>query len=167
MATLENGPTSEKAALIVKTPAKLTEKEKAKLLSVAKYGPDHIPPKSGVELEQFKYHYVSRVQEMSTVWGNRIGVIIFDDNKEFCVYLGDTEKQKERYQALLDLTKVPGYSLQMCLESVEQRSGEKARPVPHYDFRLVEQDPLTESERVPIAEDNSKEGGDDMVIDGK
>lgn len=180
MATLENGPTGDQLADPVKTLKKLSEKERAKLLCVAKFGPDHIPPKSGCELTIDEYHYVSRVQEMSTVWGNRIGVIIYLDSKEFCVYLGDTEKQKERFEALKVLMELPGYSLQMCLESIEQRSGEKARPVPHYDFRLVEADDddeeeemLTEAGRLALGDtgDYGKLIGaakaDAMVIDGK
>lgn len=147
MATLENG-TSEIPVVTTQKPTakKYTEKEKARLMSVAKYGPDHIPSKCPSELVEGEYLFVSRIQEMNTTWGLRIGIIVFIDNKEFCIYYGDVEKQKQRFEALRELANSPGESLQICLERLEQRPGGKHAA--HYDFRLI---PSTaNAEDIPI-----------------
>lgn len=168
----------EKSKESDKSPAKgtvevMSTKELAKLMSICKYGPNYTPSKTGCELEIGKYYAVSRVEEKSTTWGARIGIIICIDEKEWCIYLGDIDKQKERFEALKKASKYPGKTLKIALESVEQRSNDKS--VPHYDFKLFEgEEGLDENANIDVCNRKGGEGGeagngddDVMLVDTK
>lgn len=66
----------EKSPMSDKEASSMNKQQLAKMLSVCKYGPDYIPAKSGSDLVLKKLYPIDRVEQRSTNWGLRIGVII-------------------------------------------------------------------------------------------